>query len=85
MYPMWLWRIQSCSRLRQNCPSLVDEMWTVSLPALQVPTMIDSRDRLITDCWIKATKFGLSHSEADERAQTIFSVKPPLVPLKNPS
>jgi hypothetical protein len=85
VHPMWLGRIQSCSRLRQNCPSLVDEMWTVSLPALEVPTMIDSGDRLITDYGIKATKFGLSHSEADERAHTIFSVKPPLVPLKNPS
>jgi len=47
--------------------------------------MIDSGYRLITDCGIKATKFGLSHSEADERAHTIFSVKPPLVPFKNPS
>jgi hypothetical protein len=82
---MWLGRIQSSSRLRQNCPSLVDEMWTVSLPAFEVPTTIDSGDRLITGRGIKATKFGLSHSEADERAHTIFSVKPPLVPLKNPS
>jgi hypothetical protein len=60
-------------------------MRTVSLPALEVPTVIDNGDRLIADYGIKATKFGLSHSEADERAHTVFSVKPPLVPLKNPS
>jgi hypothetical protein len=47
--------------------------------------MIDSGNRLITDYGIKAAKFGLSHSEADERAHAIFPVKPPLVPLKNPS
>ncbi len=85
MHPSWLGRIQSCSRLRQNCPSVVDEMWTVSLPASEVPTMIDSGYRLITDYGIKATKFGLSNSEADERAHTIFSIKPPLVPFKDPS
>jgi len=84
VYPMWLWRIQSCSRLRQNCPSLVDEMWTVSLPALEVLTTIDSRYRLIKDCGIQAAEFGLSHREADERAHTVLPAKPPLVPFENP-
>jgi hypothetical protein len=85
VHSTWLGRTQSCSRLGQNGPSLADKMWTVSLPALDVPATIDSGDRLILDCGIKAAKFGLSHSEADQRTHTIFSIKPPLVPFKNPS